>query len=473
MSFRLRLIITISLLVAVSFGFGGAALITASFNASLQKETQSALRSYQTVQSTLYLLNSLGEQTDYDSLANALEQMAQQNVSNWQALSLTAGDEDVYRDGDAALLAAELPQPEADQCAYSNVADDAGHGLLVLSVIHAGEDELLLNARFDLSAVYDARETQQQLYFVIYLAVVYVGILTSVLMTNALTRPLRRLTDTARKIAGGDLSTRSEIHSNDEFGQLSRDFDAMADKLEENFTRLSEEMQRQETFMGAFAHELKTPMTSIIGYADFLRQGDLDDNTRMMAADYIFSEGQRLEKLSFKLLELLLLKNDALVMKTVNLNAFLGNVEKALAPVLRKKNIRLVCRGEKGRVVLEPDLVKSLLYNLIDNASKAMDGEGVIAVKGTILPGGCQFQVVDNGQGMEKAELDKITDAFYRVDKSRSRKQGGAGLGLALCKEIVALHNGTMKFYSVPGTGTRVTVTLYGSEVASCKAPKT
>ena len=214
--------------------------------------------------------------------------------------------------------------------------------------------------------------------------------------------------------------------------------------------------------MGAFAHELKTPMTSIIGFADLLRQGNLDENTRMMAAEYIYSEGHRLERLSFKLLDLLLLKKDGVTMKRVWLSTYLAEVEKALSPTLQSKGIRLVCRAEQKRVALEPDLVKSLLYNLIDNASKAMDNGGIIGVKGTAIPGGCQFQVVDNGRGMESAELNRITEAFYRVDKSRSRKQGGAGLGLALCKQIVELHQGSMKFISVPGTGTRVTVTLYG-----------
>ena len=91
-----------------------------------------------------------------------------------------------------------------------------------------------------------------------------------------------------------------------------------------------------------------------------------------------------------------------------------------------------------------------------------MEGEGIIAVMGTAIPGGCQFQVADNGRGMEAAELTKITEAFYRVDKARSRSQGGAGLGLALCKQIVELHSGSISFDSQPGKGTRVTVTLYG-----------
>ena len=106
--------------------------------------------------------------------------------------------------------------------------------------------------------------------------------------------------------------------------------------------------------------------------------------------------------------------------------------------------------------------MKSLLYNLIDNASKAMEEDGIIAVKAAAIPGGCQFFVADNGRGMEESELTRITEAFYRVDKSRSRQQGGAGLGLALCKQIVELHHGTLRYDSKPGAGTQVTLTLYG-----------
>lgn len=457
MRFRFRLIVTISLLIALSFGIGGAVLISASFSASLREETQTSLESYESVRNTLYLLNSLGEQTDYESLAQVLEQMQ----GAWQALRLTLGEEVLFQSGSAGLLTAALPTPDAKQCVHTAVTDTHGHGLQVLGVISAGEDQLLLEARFDLSAVYSARQTQQRLYIIIYIAVVLLGILTASALAYVLTSRLDKLTRTARRISGGDLSTRSNIRTHDEFGQLSRDFDAMADKLRDNIDRLESDMESQEAFMGAFAHELKTPMTAIIGYADLLRQDGLDETTRLMAADYIYSEGQRLEKLSFKLLDILLLKKDQPVMREVSLTSFLQEVEKALSPVMKQKNIRFVCRGERGRVTMEPDLVKSLVYNLVDNAAKAMDGEGIIAVKGTLIPGGCEILVADNGRGMEAGELSKITEAFYRVDKSRSRQQGGAGLGLALCRQIAELHGGSMKFASTPGVGTRVTVTLY------------
>lgn len=461
MSFRLRLIILFSLLAAITFGAGGSLLIATSFQSMLNEEKSAAIDTYETVRNTLYLVNSLGEKTDYNNMTDTLEQIEQQGVVRWQALYLESDIRSVYQSGADTLFTAELPLPESDQCSYALVHDDNGYSIQLLSIITAGDDQLTLKARFDISPAYNARRTQQRLFYIIYATVIFFGIILAVLMSFALTGPLRKLTVAVKRIAGGDLSVRSDIHSRDEFGQLSKNFDEMADKIQENISLLEEDVERQESFMGAFAHELKTPMTSIIGYADLLRQGGLDKDESDSAANYIYSEGKRLEKLSFKLLDLLLMEKDEPLMRQVSLASMLKYTCNALAPAMEKKSIRLVCKCGRGKVLLEPDLIQSLLYNLVDNASKAMKEEGLIIVKGKIISGGCMIQVIDNGQGMEKAELTRITEAFYRVDKSRSRKQGGAGLGLALCKKIVDLHCGTMSFNSLPGQGTCVTVELY------------
>ena len=458
MGFRTRLILSISVLLAISFGIGGTLLISASFSSSLEEECEAALTSFEAVQNTLYLLNSLGGQADHESLSGTLSRIEGQGPSNLRCLSLAAPGEAPRIPGQEAL-----PLPAEGQCAYTEVSDESGQGLLVLGWISAGDDRMALGARFDLTPVYQARAAQQKLFLSVYAAVVLLGVLTSALLSFALTGSLKKLTGAVRKISGGDLDTRSGLRSRDEFGQLSRDFDAMADKLQETIRRLEAHIEGQEAFMGAFAHEIKTPMTSIIGYADLLRQDGLEDKTRLLAADYIFSEGQRLEKLSFKLLDLLLLKKERPDMKEVNLHGFLQEVEKLLSPGLEKRDIRLCCQGEAGKVLMEPDLVKSLLYNLVDNAAKAIEGPGTITVTGALLPGGCRIQVSDTGRGMEAGELPKITGAFYRVDKARSRAQGGAGLGLCLCKEIAALHHGGLAFESALGKGTQVTVTLYGA----------
>lgn len=464
MNFRFRLVLSISLLIALTFGLGGAVLISASFQSALEEDRTAAIHSYETARNMLYLLNSLGGQTEYDKMPDTLAQMEQQNIARWQAISLQSETGVIYHSGNQAMLSAELPLPAPGQYSYITFQDDYGHALLVFSTITAGDDQLRLMARFDLSSAYNARQIQLRLYTIIYSAVTLSGILIASALAFAMTRRLRQLTAAVREISGGNLTKRSDIRSHDEFGQLARDFNAMADKLQANFEKLESEVQRQEAFLGAVAHELKTPMTSIIGYADLLRQSELSEIDRVLAANYIFSEGQRLEKLSFKLLDLLLLEKDTPQMVPVNPAALLSDVDKALTPGLRKKGIQLLCRAEPGRVLLEPDLVKSLLYNLVDNASKAMDNGGSIAIKGTLIPGGVMFQVVDNGRGMEQAELTKITEPFYRVDKSRSRQQGGAGLGLALCSQIVQVHQGNIHFQSIPGKGTCVTVELYGGK---------
>ena len=462
MSYRLKLILVIVLLIAVTFSLGGTVLIYASFQTFLNAETQAALDAYGSTVNTLCLLYAVGDDLAPETLGTAMAQLTGRNNKLWQAAALWTEQETLYQSGNAPLHREKIPMTE--HIGYLPIRDEAGTGLLIGSRVPVGDRSFYLLGRFDLSQVYEARQVQQNLYILIYLVVLGVGLLITVVLAYALTGKLRRLTVAAKKLAAGNLSTRSAIGSADEFGQLSRNFDAMADRLQENIAALENSIQQQEQFMGAFSHEMKTPMTSIIGFADLLRQGNLDESTRMMAADYIYSEAHRLERLSLKMLDLLLLEKDSMTMKEVWLPSFLEEIERAMSSQLRRKKIHFICRWEEKTVELEPDLCKSLLYNLVDNASKAIEGEGIIVLKGAPIPGGCEFQVTDNGRGMEESELSRITDAFYRVDKARSRAQGGAGLGLALCKQIVALHHGSIRFFSVPGKGTRVQVRLYAKE---------
>ena len=127
-----------------------------------------------------------------------------------------------------------------------------------------------------------------------------------------------------------------------------------------------------------------------------------------------------------------------------------------------KDDIGIECSGDEGECLLEPELVKSLLINLIDNARKALGHGGLIRISSQLTGTGCIIRVRDNGPGIPPEAIAHLTEAFYRVDKSRSRAQGGAGLGLALCSDIARLHNGSIEFESSRETGTCVTVHLNG-----------
>ena len=205
-------------------------------------------------------------------------------------------------------------------------------------------------------------------------------------------------------------------------------------------------------------------MTSIIGYADLLRGQSLDPQEAQEAANYIFSEGKRLESLSLKLLDLLLTEQRSLRFVAADPAPLIERLTAHLQPVYRGGGITLQSRCEPGLCRLEPDLFASVLTNLLDNARKALDRGGNIFVLGKRLPEGYEIQVLDNGRGMPEEALLHLTEAFYRVDKSRSRAQGGAGLGLTLCSRILELHGGTISFRSREGVGTIVTVLLPHAE---------
>ena len=129
-------------------------------------------------------------------------------------------------------------------------------------------------------------------------------------------------------------------------------------------------------------------------------------------------------------------------------------------PSLRERHIHLHISGKKGVIYGEKDLLLSLFINLIDNARKALDDGGHIWLQGQQEGKVYHFRVIDNGRGIPEEELDKITEAFYMVDKSRARKEGGAGIGMALCQKIITLHHASWKIESRPQVGTVISISF-------------
>ena len=358
---------------------------------------------------------------------------------------------------------------EGLQVDYVHVLDDArivrtGNGRHYL-MLGATADGTTVQLAFDVTETYTVRQTQQRAYHTTFVILIVIGAAVSWLTSYLLTRPLSTLSRASRELARGNLSYRAPVRSHDEVGQLAADFNRMAGQLEQNVNRIQETMALQERFMADFSHEMKTPMTSIIGYADLLRSQVLTPDEQMDAANYIFSEGKRLEALGLKLLDMLSLDQSKLQLVPAHPADLVAGLLEHLKRLYAQKGIALQYRTEEGACFLEPDLFKTLLVNLMDNARKALDSGGNIYVWQEMLPDGCRVRVLDNGRGIPPEALAHLTEAFYRVDKSRSRAQGGAGLGLSLCNEIVQLHGGTMQFESRVGNGTVVTVELKGGRV--------
>ena len=464
MKFRVKLTLWMLGVLSLLFGIGGSLLISVSFQTALQREQDVAYHSYKMALSTLQIVNDPEKPLNYDSIAHILDQLCQQNTASWTALQLTDGNETIFEFGSSkALLHSLSAQPEPGTCQFQYDAEpDNGRYLLLCGAIDAGSSVLYLNSVHDISFVYETRRTQLTTFQWVFAAMALLCAGLSYTVSRVLTKPLEALSRTSRTIASGHFSSRVRLRSNDEVGAVSADFNAMADRLEGTIAQLQDAVQRQENFMGSFAHELKTPMTSIIGYADLLRGQTLTAEEQAEAADYILSEGKRLEVLSRKLLNLLVLKKSDLPLSPVSLSQLLETLVEQIRPVYLSRGIRLSYECQDGLCYLEPDLIRSLLLNLLDNARKAMDDGGFIFLSATMTSQGCRIRVCDNGRGIPPQALAHLTQAFYRVDKSRSRQQGGVGLGLTLCQEIASLHAGELHFESQPGKGTCVSVELNG-----------
>ena len=455
MKFSVKIMLSMLCLLSLLFGIGGSLMISLSFNDSLERERSSAYNSYQMVLNTLQIVNGIDRQVDYDDIGNILNQLSNQKTESWTALRLYNSEKSVYEVGVFDFSDVSEKDLAKQNIVQQLVTNDDKRYLIVSGALQVGGETMFLDMAYNITPLFETRSAQEKVYQSVFLFLIVICALLSYSISRILTRPLSELSKTSQAISNGNFSKRCDVKSNDEVGRLAVDFNTMVDELENN-------IKQQESFISSFAHEMKTPMTSVIGYADLIRSQMLSEKEVYESANFIVSEGRRLEGLSQKLLELFVLKEKAAVLSSASPSLLIEELVSHLAPVYEKQGIILKCACEADCCLLESDLFKSLLINLWDNARKAMENGGTISVKSVMTDDGCRITVSDNGTGIPDESLSHLTEAFYRVDKSRSRAQGGAGIGLALCKEIAALHNGSISFESELGVGTTVTVEFKG-----------
>ena len=291
-----------------------------------------------------------------------------------------------------------------------------------------------------------------------YWCILGAGSLLVLFLTLTITRPLGKLRNTTRKFAAGEYGVRAKTGSRDEVGELAKTFNYMAKTIEKKIAELEDAARRQEDFTANFAHELKTPMTSIIGYADTLYQKTLPPEDVHQLAGIIMNEGMRLEALSFKLMELVTLSRSDFQLEEARIDEVMADAVETITPAAEKRKVQIKLQTEEAWVRLEYDLFKTLLLNLMDNALKS--GTDVVFVQVCCENEQYKITITDRGRGIPTEDLEKITEAFYMVDKSRSRKEHGAGLGLALSVKIAQLHHTKLSYRSQPDQGTSVILVL-------------
>ena len=463
MKFKHKLVLCMVALLGLSFGLGGTMLIHRSFKTSLSSTIDNDLQNYESIQSTLLIAVDTNSVSSYIDMSNIINQLSAQGNSNRKNIILRNSDMEVVSIMNSSFTYKEMKPSDENTCNSIIWRENNNYYLQLCSSMDINTENLDISQMdivYDITSVYAARAQEQNTFRLLLIAIFVVGSITSMIAASLLTKPLEKLSSLAQHISHGDYSARLHIHSGDEIEALANDFNNMADTIEDNISELHFSMEKQEQFMGSFAHELKTPMTSIIGYADLLRSQNMSEDETNEAANYIFSEGKRLESLSLKLLDLLVVKNQETILTPTDPSLAIQNVINVMKPELAKEHITLKSSCRKGCCMMDIDLFQSLIINIIDNARKAIDDNGLIHVAGTVRDDNYVIIIKDNGRGMPPEEITRISEAFYRIDKSRSRAQGGAGLGLAICSKIAEIHQAKIKYKSAVGRGTVVTITL-------------
>ncbi|SFE18115.1 Signal transduction histidine kinase [Paenibacillus catalpae] len=354
----------------------------------------------------------------------------------------------------------ELEQVKEDEIKY--ILWDIGNRTILFTsnLVKINRKDYTFTYMKDITSVYKEHADQYLFYLKVDVIACSAYMLIMFFVSRRLTIPIYRLNRTAQFIAAGAFSERAESRSKDEIGVLANNFNVMASVVEDKIKDLERLNREKQLFIDNFTHELKTPLTSIIGYANILRTAKIDPSQLLEGLNVILSEGKRLESLSLKLMDLIMLEGSEFPLKELDFCSILAEIMPVLEMKASEKQMTINMHCENARLRLEKDLIKALIFNFVDNSIKASSENQNITIRAFRQGVNYVLEIEDEGVGIESEHLDRIFEPFYMTDKARSRNNNGAGLGLSICKSIASLHNAAIGVRSEPDRGTTFIITF-------------
>lgn len=282
-----------------------------------------------------------------------------------------------------------------------------------------------------------------------------IALVLGVFLSRTLTRPIRELTRATQAVSEGDLSQQVTIRSNDELGELGKTFNKMS-------AELSRSVNARKQMTADIAHELRTPLSLILGHAEAVHDGVLPPTRENF--EIIREEAARLEHLinDLRTLSLADAGELSIQMQSVAPQRLIHEVASLYQYQTQRKNITfaLDVAAQLPTIEVDPGRMTQVLTNILDNALRHTSEGGRVILSATESGNRIELAVQDSGPGLNAEELDRIFERFYRTDPSRQREDGGSGLGLAIAKSIVQAHGGQISAESEPGQGLKVRVLL-------------
>lgn len=429
---RKRIALCMVALVLTLLGPGMALVVSRSFALTMERERARALGEEAAIARALTLETAEGNVGR--STASTLQT---RYGSNELTIYLLQNGETIT--GEALPTVQKLPELLNTET-RATLLDGVSERLLIA---HALDGEITLLTALDVSPVYALRRELLRGAAALGLIGLALAGALAIWISGVLTRPLSQLADAAAKLADGDYAAPLPAVKNDEMNALIRAFSRMSAAIDERETALRTQAEERQALIDALAHEMRTPLTAILGGARLLQQSRLSGSQQSELLDTMAREASRLSTMDERLLLLTRLDHEAPAFAPFDSQAM---AREALSVF---DGVRL--EGDGAVFVGERELTILLLRNLVVNAQRAGGKEAVCV---TLHPDG--FDVTDYGCGMTKEQIARAFEPFYKADKARTRSAGGAGLGLPLCRKIARLHHGKLHMESEIGRGTRV-----------------
>ena len=429
---RKRIALCMVALVLTLLGPGMALVVSRSFALTMERERARALGEEAAIARALTLETAEGNVGR--STASTLQT---RYGSNELTIYLLQNGETIT--GEALPTVQKLPELLNTET-RATLLDGVSERLLIAHVL---DGEITLLTALDVSPVYALRRELLRGAAALGLIGLALAGALAIWISGVLTRPLSQLADAAAKLADGDYAAPLPAAKNDEMNALIRAFSRMSAAIDERETALRTQAEERQALIDALAHEMRTPLTAILGGARLLQQSRLSGSQQSELLDTMAREASRLSTMDERLLLLTRLDHEA--------PAFAPFDSQAMAREALSVYDGVRLEWDDAVFVGERELTILLLRNLVVNAQRAGGKE---AVRVTLHPDG--FDVTDYGCGMTKEQIARAFEPFYKADKARTRSAGGAGLGLPLCRKIARLHHGELHMESEIGRGTRV-----------------
>ena len=466
MKFWKKIFLYSLILFLLLFNGGGIILIEKIHSENLNNAIKSLMYKSLNVESVMYLNSDYLMNIDVDSESNIKNWMdiiingySLNNVEQYNTELYSMGNKEISSDlknkvsGDRQ----EILQAKKGQKYFIIRTINNKKYAFVSSIVNLENRNFKLIISKNIQQVYEERLNNYKFFIIIDFIILTILSIGMYIISKKLTKPLGTLSDISKDIAKGKYDIRVvESKKNDEIGVLEHNFNLMIDVIEHNIDELKYLNESKQRFIDSLNHEIKTPITSIIGYSELLLKGNVSEEIKIKAYKYINSEAKRLETLNSTLLKLTLIRERKKSFGKVNLRETLNSVENILRYKLEKKDIHLNIKIEDVYILADKELLEVLLTNFIDNSIKASNVSSTINISGNYKNNKYILKIIDYGIGIPKEDLDKILEPFYMVDKARTRKNNGIGLGLSICSEICNMYNISLDIKSKLNVGTEV-----------------